>query len=103
MSRLLSVKPVIFAALGAAVFFSFPIAANAAASAGAGSNGITVYHTYTGLDYPDTAVGLADCQEMGSEILLSPAAHAKAYSCDLGDPDAGVYGLWITQVVVTGE
>jgi hypothetical protein len=51
-----------------------------------------IISAFTGCTYPDTAAGLAECDAMGEY----EAQHGSlGYSCPLGNPDPGVYNLWV--------
>ena len=51
---------------------------------------------FTGDTYPDTAAGLAACNAEGAY----ERAHGVAtWSCWLGNPNAGVYNLWLGQII----
>jgi hypothetical protein len=55
--------------------------------------------SFTGLTYPDTSAGLSACDAQGAaDITNAPPLYGNVigYSCELGDPDAGVYNLWLT-------
>jgi len=50
---------------------------------------------FSGLTYPDTNAGLTACHQEG--VLLHQGAPTAdiAWQCQLGNPDAGVWNLWI--------
>jgi hypothetical protein len=50
---------------------------------------------FSGKTYPDTAAGLAACNAEGT---YERAHGVSTYSCWLGNPDAGLYGLWLGDV-----
>jgi hypothetical protein len=55
--------------------------------------------SFTGLTYPDTSAGLSACEAQGAaDITNAPPLYGDviSYSCELGDPDSGVYNLWLT-------
>jgi hypothetical protein len=85
-------------AAGAAALFLSPVAAQAyappSAAASATVNPTITY--FTGLTYPDTSAGLAACTSEGEELVYISDGEDINYSCQLGNPDAGVYNLWIT-------
>jgi hypothetical protein len=98
MSRSIALKSVILAAAGIAALFFSPVAAQAHTTAsGITSNTQTPIITYfTGLTYPDTSAGLTACDEEGQELVYISNGEDINYTCQLGNPDAGVYNLWIT-------
>lgn len=48
---------------------------------------------FTGGTYPDTSAGLAACDKEGP--ILQAQEGANKWFCLLGNPDAGLYGLWL--------
>jgi hypothetical protein len=85
-------------AAGIAAMFLCPLAAQAHVTpSGASSATVDPIITYfTGLTYPDTSAGLAACGSEGQELVYISDGEDIDYSCQLGNPDAGVYNLWIT-------
>ncbi|HEY1920015.1 MAG TPA: hypothetical protein VGH27_30960 [Streptosporangiaceae bacterium] len=51
---------------------------------------------FSGDTYPDTAAGLAACNTEGT---YERAHGVSTYSCWLGNPDAGLYGLWLGDII----
>jgi len=50
---------------------------------------------FTGITYPDTSAGYSSCASTGQfENSLGGSTN---WSCKLGDPDAGVYNLWLAK------
>jgi hypothetical protein len=98
MSGSIVLKSAIFAAAGIAVLFLYPMSAQAHATA----SGVTtdtsspIITYFTGLTYPDTSAGLSACDEEGEELVYISDGEDVGYSCQLGNPDAGVYNLWIS-------
>jgi hypothetical protein len=73
--------------------------ASGAAGVSAVPAGQIVETSFTGLTYPDTSAGLSACDAQGAaDITNAPPLYGNVtgYSCELGDPDAGVYNLWLT-------
>jgi hypothetical protein len=71
-------------------------AATSHATAGARPAGEIFW--FSGDTYPDTAAGLAACNAEGT---YERAHGVSTYSCWLGNPDAGLYGLWLGDVIRT--
>jgi predicted lipoprotein with Yx(FWY)xxD motif len=78
----------VLAALGAGLALSSPAVALARPASGATPDGVTTWN-FTHETYPDTSAGLAACNAQGAK------AYPDLWACPLGDPDAGVYNLWI--------
>jgi hypothetical protein len=105
MRRSVSVMLLLLATLGASLVAMLPAAAQAATAARpfgfictppAAVRHLTlpdgVVSAFTGCTYPDTSAGLAACDAMG----VYEAQHGSlGYVCSLGDPDPGVYNLWV--------
>jgi hypothetical protein len=87
-------KSAAIAAVGTAAFFFSPALAQASTAAPASEPIIITY--FTTLTYPDTSAGLLSCQEQGAGLVAESDGEDLGYSCQLGDPDAGVYNLWIS-------
>jgi hypothetical protein len=94
-------KALLVPALGAVIGLGLPSAAQAATAASAAVHAHqTVPHAvpngeiewFTGDTYPDTAAGLAACTAEGESYQREGVG---SWSCFLGNPDAGLYGLWI--------
>jgi hypothetical protein len=110
MIRSIVLNCAISAAACVAAFFFTPLTAQAVAmtpgvSAATATHGIATPDTqivetsFTGLTYPDTSAGLAACDAQGAaDITNAPPLYGNVigYSCELGDPDSGVYNLWLT-------
>jgi hypothetical protein len=105
MLKLFIAKPLVIAALGVTVALGSSMAANA----GVASSNAPVTHSviksgtilityFTGDTYPETSAGLSSCQKEG-EALVAAGGPNFSYSCDPGDPDAGLYNLWISKWV----
>jgi hypothetical protein len=81
---------VLLSAAGATMALALPATAQAATS----THGEIEF--FTGFTFPDTAAGLAACEAKGnterSEGEGSP-------TCILGDPDAGMYGLFVLRPI----
>jgi hypothetical protein len=93
MLRPFVLKSAVITAAGTAAFFFSPVAAQAVTAIPATQDIITYF---TGLTYPDTSVGLSDCESEGEELIYISDGEDISYGCNLGTPDAGVYNLWIT-------
>jgi hypothetical protein len=53
---------------------------------------------FTGYTYPDTAAGLSDCDTEGAYLVANSVdGDFVGYYCTVGDPDAGVYNLWVVE------
>jgi len=50
---------------------------------------------FSGLTYPDTNAGLGACNAEGLYFHETVPAQNIAWQCQLGNPNAGVYNLWI--------
>jgi len=101
MSRLNIRTAMLLTTVGASMALALPVAAQAAAASPAlhatqavrsqiRPNGEIEW--FTGDTYPDTAAGLAACTARGVQYESTGAG---SWSCWLGNPDAGKYGLWI--------
>jgi hypothetical protein len=101
MSHLNIRKAMLLAAVGASMALALPAVAQAAAASPAvhaaqaarsqiRPNGEIEW--FTGDTYPDTSAGLAACTARGVQYESTGAG---SWSCWLGNPDAGLYGLWI--------
>jgi len=101
MSRLLAVRPLLPAILGAALVFAPAAAAQAGVSAHAG---VAVHQAvpaarsqvlngwrFTGFTYQDSPAGLADCNARGKLLARPPST----WRCILGSPNLGLYNLWV--------
>jgi hypothetical protein len=53
---------------------------------------------FTGYTYPDTSAGYSACAADGE--FENSAGGSINWSCKLGDPDAGVYNLWLSKLVI---
>lgn len=104
MSRLLAVRPLVPAVLGAALVLAPAVAAQAGVPAHAG---VAAHQTvplaryqvltgwrFTGFTYQDSPAGLADCNARGKLLARPPST----WRCILGSPDPGLYNLWIDVV-----
>lgn len=101
MSRLLTVRPLLLAVLGAALVLAPAVAAQAGVSAHAGVAAhqavpvaryqVTSGWRFTGFTYQDSPAGLADCNGRGKELARPPAT----WMCILNSPNLGLYNLWI--------
>jgi hypothetical protein len=112
MSRLVAARLLLFAVLGAVTVLLSSASAQGATSAVAGTipGAITTGHqvlygpqdvwrwVYYGDTYPDTSAGLAACDAEGQSLIKAPINN---YSCMLGNPNAGVYNLWVLYHIVT--
>jgi hypothetical protein len=98
MPKSIALKSASIVAAGIAALFFSPIAAQAhTTTSSITSDTVDPIITYfTGLTYPDTPAGLTACQEEGEELVYISDGEDINYSCQLGNPDAGVYNLWIT-------
>jgi hypothetical protein len=105
MARLAISKAMLLSVIGASMALAAPVAAQAAAAPAAAHashnasmirasmvrpNGEILW--FTGDTYPDTSAGLAACTAKGVSIESTGGG---SWSCWLGNPDAGLYGLWI--------
>lgn len=105
MSRFSAVRPAVFAALGIATVLVSPVTAHAitrapatiahASAAPMGSEG-DFEHVFSGITYPDTPAGGAECEAEGEYLVTDPGSDAIGFMCTLNIPDAGVYNLWET-------
>lgn len=87
----------IVSVLGAIMVLVLPAAAQAATSAPASHNASVAVPNgeiewFTGYTYADTAAGLAACTAKGVSYEQEGVG---SWSCWLGNPDAGLYGLWV--------
>ena len=104
MFRLLTVRPLAPALLGAALV----LAPAAAAQAGVPDHAGVAAHQavplarhqaltgwrFTGFTYQDSPAGLADCNARGKLLARPPST----WRCILGSPDLGLYNLWVDVV-----
>jgi hypothetical protein len=102
MTRLTMTGALISAALGSVLVL--PVAAQAAPSAPAAGisrmavsaavpNIPPVVWEFYGTTYPDTSAGLAACNAEGS-YLHQQNSRVITWSCELGNPNSGLYNLW---------
>lgn len=101
MPRLLAVRPLVLAVLGAALVLGPAVAAQAGVPAHAGvaaHQAVPVARhqapsgwRFTGFTYQDSPAGLADCNARGKLLARSPAT----WRCILDSPNLGLYNLWI--------
>jgi hypothetical protein len=105
MIRSVALKSATIAAAGIAALFFSPVLAQAATASPAISASATpaspgaidpIITYFTGLTYPDTSTGLTDCDLEGETLVYISDGEDLGYQCKLGDPDSGVYNLWIT-------
>jgi hypothetical protein len=105
MSGLTFGKAMVLSVLGASLVVAWPASAQATtsvpASAHASHHASTarpndLVEVFTGHTYPDTAAGLAACQAEGKIYQQSGAG---VPYCWLGEPDAGLYGLWMIRTI----
>jgi hypothetical protein len=102
MSRLLMVRPLLLAALGAALVLAPAAAAQAGVPAHAGVAAhqavavaryqLTTGWQFYGFTYQDSPTGLADCNARGKLLVRGSIT---AYRCILGSPNLGLYNLWV--------
>jgi hypothetical protein len=96
MLKSLAFKSAAIAAAGAAALFFSPALAQASTASTAAPATEPIIITYfTTLTYPDTSAGLLSCEEQGAGLVAESDGEDLNYNCELGDPDAGVYNLWI--------
>jgi hypothetical protein len=103
------VKSVLSVAAGAGIFLFSPMTAQAVTlgpSATASALPTTAGHVtsvnpfidvYTGLTYPDTSAGLSACDAEGAYLVAHGEGEVPGYYCTLGNPNAGVYNLWVVE------
>lgn len=104
MSRLLAVRPLLLAVLGAALVLGPAVAAQAAVSTHAGVDAhqavpVARYQAptgwkFTGFTYQDSPTGLADCNARGKLLARPPST----WRCILNSPNLGLYNLWVDLV-----
>src|ERR1700728_735155 len=112
MFRSFAVKSVMSAAAGAGIFLFSPmtvqavaVTPSATASALATSAGRVTpasdtdpfIDLYTGLTYPDASAGLSACDAEGAYLVANGEGEVPGYYCTVGNPDAGVYNLWVVE------
>jgi len=98
LSRLPAVRLALFAALGAAVAFLSPVAAQAATTAPAAITHASTASSdgFLSWDFSSfTYSSLSGCQDEGAYLIGVPGTRILDYQCVLNDPDAGVYNLWV--------
>jgi hypothetical protein len=98
MSRLTFGTAMVLPVLGASLALAFPISAHAATThapytAARPDDEVVVF---TGHTYPGTAAGLAACEAEGK---VYEASGAGVTDCWLGEPDAGLYGLYMVRTI----
>jgi hypothetical protein len=104
MRRFTIAGAVLSLALGSAL--AVPLAAQAATSAPAASTSAVrlavspnlepgTQWDYFGLTYPDTTAGLEACHAEGASLQEGVPTQDLASECLLGNPNKGVYNLWI--------
>jgi|SRR5580693_526574 hypothetical protein len=104
MRRLTIAGAVLSLALGSAL--AVPLAAQAATSAPAASTSAVrqavspnldpgTEFEFFGLTYPDTTAGLEACQAEGASLHAGLPAQDLSSECLFGNPNKGVYNLWI--------
>lgn len=102
MRQSFAVKSAISIAAGAGIFLYSPITLHAAAAtpsaAVTAAPDTTLFlNAFTGYTYPDTSAGLSACDAEGSYLVDYSDGNFVNYYCTLGDPDAGVYNLWVRE------
>jgi hypothetical protein len=88
-------KLALLAALAALMALLSPAAAQAATHHGTHGTIHPDYATFTGYTYPDTALGLTACNADGQYILDNSGGNYQDWRCELNNPDAGLYGLYM--------
>jgi hypothetical protein len=105
MSCLTSGKAMVPLLLGAGLVFAVPAFAQAATSAPATAHARYAASSarpddevfrFTGDTYPDTTAGLAACEAQGK---IFAAEGEGVTDCWLGEPDAGLYGLYMVRTI----
>jgi hypothetical protein len=105
MLRSFAAKSVMSIAAGTGIFLFSPMAPHAFAQAASLSHRVAVApdtapytDVFTFYTYPDTPAGLSACDTEGAYL----EAHAQGryiagYFCEVGNPEAGVYNLWVIE------
>jgi hypothetical protein len=75
--------------IGAGLMLVVPAAAQASPATHIGETWF-----FSGYTFPDTSAGYSACAADG-EFEVSLGGAASNWSCELGNPNAGVYNLWI--------
>jgi hypothetical protein len=52
---------------------------------------------FGGATYPDTSAGHSACQAQGESDVAHFPLQFESWECQLNDPDAGVYNLWVLE------
>jgi hypothetical protein len=94
-------KLALFAAIGAGLILAAPAAAQASTSAlSSPATSVAVPNGeiwwFSGYTYPDTSAGYSACVAEG---VYERSHGVSTYSCWLDNPDAGLYGLWLADVI----
>ena len=102
MSRPAIVRLAVLAAFGVSLIMAGPAAAQAGTPALHGSARSTarpdgVVWWFSGYTYPGTSDGYSACVAKG-EYERSHGG-VSTFSCQLGNPDAGLYGLWLGDII----
>jgi hypothetical protein len=100
--RSFAVKSAISIAGGAGIFLYSPMTLHAAAAtpsaAVTAAPDTTIFiDAFTGYTYPDTSAGLSACDAEGTVLVGNSDGYFVGSYCSLGDPDAGVYNLWVRE------
>jgi hypothetical protein len=110
MPGLIAARPVVFAAVAAALVFLFPAAARAATAGPIHHGAVPRAHgavrkmsnkpfTYEwyfdGLVYPDTPAGVQACDIEGASIVEHDHPTIISSNCLLDDPSTDAYDLWL--------
>jgi hypothetical protein len=106
MLRSFAAKSVLSIAAGASIFLFSPMAPHALAQAtSTGDRAAATPDTAPYVDvftfntYPETSAGLSACDTEGA-YLKAHASYIAGYFCEAGDPDAGVYNLWVVEYTI---
>jgi predicted lipoprotein with Yx(FWY)xxD motif len=97
-----AVKSAISIAAGAGIFLFSPMTLHAAAATSSAAVTAALdtspfIAAFTGYTYPDTSAGLSACDTEGAYLFDNSDGNFVGSYCSLGDPDAGVYNLWVRE------
>jgi hypothetical protein len=108
MLRSFAAKSLLSIAAGASFFLFSPMAPHALAQAtSAGGRAAVAPETAPYIDvptnytYPETSAGLSACDAEGAYLKANaPGRYIASYFCEIGNPVAGVYNLWLIEYTI---
>jgi hypothetical protein len=96
MRRLAIATLTLLATFAAGLLLVAPVSAQARSVPGSASPDGQIWW-FSGYTYPDTSAGYSACVAQG--VYERSHDGVATYSCRLGDPDAGLYNLWLADTI----